>query len=143
MTALFFFFSTHLEMVGRRAKWPGIVLIVLVGLLNFHVPHFLLESHSSTGSASTLLELVLFANVLGAVVAAFGIWRNRRWGWHLGLLIAALSFVLYSFSGDGGTARASEELGGTEAGLVSLLVEGLFAILAGLQVGRREKEKGR
>jgi len=31
------------DSVSTRAKTLGIVLIVIVGLLNFHLPHFLLE----------------------------------------------------------------------------------------------------
>ncbi len=37
----------------------------------------------------------LFATVLGAVVVAWGIFANLRWGWLLGLLIAGICFVLY------------------------------------------------
>jgi hypothetical protein len=45
-----------------RAKPLGIVLIVIVGLLNFHIPHFLIESTTHFGPASRLLELVFLAN---------------------------------------------------------------------------------
>jgi len=50
MTQIFVFLMGRLPTVSKRAKWAGIVLIVLIGLLNFHVPQF-------------LLELALFANV--------------------------------------------------------------------------------
>src|SRR5437870_958428 len=90
MTNVFLFMMGRLPTVSKRAKGTGIVLIVLVGFLNFHVPHFLLESPKSFGSASSLLELVLLAILLGAVVAAVGIYRNRRWGWLLGILIAGI-----------------------------------------------------
>jgi hypothetical protein len=59
----------------KRAKTLGtvlIVLIVLIGLLNFHIPHFLLESAKYPRYATPLLEVGLLANLLGALVAAVG-----------------------------------------------------------------------
>jgi uncharacterized membrane protein YhdT len=115
------------------------VLIILVGLLNVHVPHFLLEAPKSFGAASTLLELVLFVVLLGAVVAAAGIFAHQRWGWLLGLLIVALSVVLY-------LAQETVGLPGLPKNwwepsrIVSLLLEGLFVVEACFQLGRREQE---
>jgi hypothetical protein len=95
MTKVFVFLVDRLPTGSLRAKETGIVLIVMIGLLNFHVPHFLLESPKDVGSASSLLELALFATLLGAVVAAVGISRNRCWGWLLGILVTGIFFVLY------------------------------------------------
>ena len=111
-----------------RSKALGIALIVLVGLLNFHVPHFVLERADTTGDAANL-ELVYLANLLGAVVAAMAIWRDRRWGWLLGILVVALSFVLY---------MAQETIGlpglpknwWEPSRIVSLLVEASFILVA-------------
>lgn len=69
--------------------------MVMVGLLNFHPPHFLFEAGNSFGTADRILELGLLANLLGAVAAAIGIDHNQRWGWVLGVLIAIFSFALY------------------------------------------------
>jgi uncharacterized membrane protein YhdT len=80
---------------SKRVKTLGIVLIVLVGVLNFHLPHFLLESATYFNSATYVLELALLANLLGAMIAAIGIYRNARWGWLLGIVIAGVSFALY------------------------------------------------
>ena len=82
------------DSVSTRAKTLGIVLIVIVGLLNFHLPLFLLERPTSAGDEA-YLEFVFLANLLGAVIAAVAIWRNRRLGWLLGVLVVRLSFVLY------------------------------------------------
>ena len=62
---------------STRGKTLGIVLIVIVGLLNFHLPHFLLESATPAGDTA-YLELVFVANLLCATTAAVAIWRNRR-----------------------------------------------------------------
>jgi hypothetical protein len=130
----------RLPTVSKRAKGTGIVLIVLVGVLNFHVPHFLLESPRSFSSASSLLELALFANVLGAVVAACGIFRDRRWGWLLGILIAAISCLLYLAQetvGLPGLPRMWWE----PSRIVSLMVEGLFVVLASSQAVRSRRKR--
>jgi uncharacterized membrane protein YhdT len=133
MTKVFVFMMGRLPTVSKRAKGTGIVLIVIVGLLNFHVPHFLIESPKSFGSASSLLELALSANLLGAAVAAVGIYRNRRWGWLLGILLAGICFVLY-------LAQETVGLPGLPqtwwepSRIVSLMVEGLFVVLASSQV---------
>jgi hypothetical protein len=114
-------------------KTPGIVLIIVVGLLNFHLPHFLLEPAKQTDMATSLLEVVLLANVLGAVIAALGICRGRRWGWLLGIFIAGVSVLLY-------LAQESVGLPGLPkmwlepSRIVALFVEGLFVLLARSQM---------
>ncbi len=70
------------------------VLIVIVGLFNFHIPHFLIESHTYS-IASYILEFALLVNVLGAVIAGIGIYRNKRWGWMLGILVSFVSVALW------------------------------------------------
>lgn len=80
-------------MKGSRAL--GIVLIVLVGLLNFHIPHFLFQARDAAGVAGDVLELLLLANVLTALVAAVSIYRQRQWGWLVGLVVAVASMLLY------------------------------------------------
>ena len=126
--------------VSKRARWAGIVLIVIVGLLNFHLPHFLLEPPKDIGYAAYLLESVLLAYLLGALVAAGAIYRNVRWGWFLGVLIAAVSFVSY-------IAQETVGLPGLPKNwlepsrLVSLIVEGSFVVLARHQALTRKKGK--
>lgn len=78
---------------GMRAS--GIVLIVLTGLLNFHVPHFLLESSTRFDAAAYLLAFVVSANLALAIAAGAGIWRDARWAWLLGVVVVALAFSLY------------------------------------------------
>ena len=76
--------------VAGRVKWIGIVLLVLLDLLQLHLPHFLIESSAYLGYA-TYPGLVLLATMLGSLVAVMGIYRNRRWGWLPGVLIAGIS----------------------------------------------------
>jgi hypothetical protein len=121
--------------VSNRAKTLGMVLIVIVGLLNFHVPHFLIEPATAAGNGSFLLELVFLANLLGAVTAAVGIYRNRPWGWFLGVVIAGTSFALYLAQetvGLPGLPKVWSE----PSRIVSLVVEALFVFVAWHQVVR-------
>jgi hypothetical protein len=117
------------ERSPKQLRAFGIVLIVLIGLLNFHVPHFLLEPTKPSGYASYLLELGLLINLLGAMVAAIGIYRNLRWGWIVGVLIAATSILLYLAQetvGLPGLPKAWWE----PSRIVSLIVDALFVVLA-------------
>ncbi len=119
-----------------RVRIPGIVLIVFVGLLNFHIPHFLLESRESTGYAGYVLELLLALNVLGALVAAVGIFSRARWGWVLGIVICIISIFLY-------LAQETIGLPGLPQNwlepsrIVSLVVEIGFLVLARSQLSSR------
>jgi hypothetical protein len=73
------------------------------------------------------------------MIAAFGIFRNRRWGWLLGILLASISFVLY-------LAQETVGLPGLPkvwwepSRIVSLMVEGFFVVLANSQVVRSRKK---
>src|SRR5436309_1202503 len=96
------------DSVSTTTKTLGIVLIVIVGLLNFHLPHFLLERPTSAGDEA-YLEFVFLANLLGAVIAALAIWRNRRWGWLLGGLRRESFVCAVRGSRDSGTPWASQE----------------------------------
>jgi hypothetical protein len=121
-----------------RAKTFGIVLIVLVGVLNIHVPHFLLEAATDTGVARSLLELLLLANVLGAAVAAGGISGNRRWGWLLGIGIVGLSVLLY-FAQETVGLPGLPKMWLEPSRLLALLVEASFVVVARAQlVGSRQ-----
>jgi hypothetical protein len=119
--------------VSSPAKAGGVALIVIVGLLNFHIPHFLIEPTARDSSASYVLELGLLGNVLGAAIAALGIYRDLRWGWLLGILIASISVGLY-------IAQVTVGLPGLPkmwlepSRLLSLVIEVLFVVLASLQV---------
>lgn len=123
---------------SRRVKAGGTVLIIVVGLLNFHIPHFLIESRTHSDYASALLELLLVANVLGALVAAVGISRDHRWAWLLGLAVAGVSVLLYLLQetvGLPGLPRSWLE----PSRLLSLAVEVLFAVLAVPQLTGRSR----
>jgi hypothetical protein len=84
---------------------------------------------------------ILFAlSVVGALLAAIGIFRDERWGWSLGLLIAGGSLVAYLLSrtiGLPGFRENSWEEFAEPLGLLSLVVEGLFVAVAVNVLSRR------
>jgi hypothetical protein len=47
-----------------RIKTLGAALIIIVGLLNFHVPHFVLERSPDSSAGATWLELVSWRSCL-------------------------------------------------------------------------------
>lgn len=118
---------------SRRVRATAGVLIALVGLLNFHLPHFLLEPARAPSAASGPLEFVFLANLLGAVIAAAAISRDAGWGWTLGLAVVGLSFALY-------VAQETVGLPGLPQNwfepsrLLALIIEALFVGIAGRRV---------
>lgn len=81
--------------VVARGKASAAVLLVAIGLLNFHVPHFLLESPRHFDGAALVLMAVLVVNLVCSVTAAIGMIRGANWGWLLGLATATVGLALY------------------------------------------------
>lgn len=107
------------------AKWSGITLITIVGLIHLQqTPHHF--------EAATYLGWLFIANFFGSLVAALGIYREEQWGWLLGVLIAAGAFVGFLVSRTFGLpATHHHEFVGhwNTWGIISLIVEGLFVAL--------------
>jgi hypothetical protein len=130
------------DSVSNKAKALGSVLIVLVGLLNFHLPHFVLERAPTAGDTVDGLELVFLANMLAAAVAAVAIWRNHRWGWVLGVAVVALSFALYLAQETAGLPGLPKNWW-EPSRLVALVIEALFIVVARPQLISRQRTPGR
>ena len=110
-----------------RASRPwmlaGMVLILLVGLIH------LIDAPDSI-SESTMKGLSFYANFVGAIVAAFGIFLHRTWGWALGILVAAGAFVGYIVSRTVGIFGLPPDVWMEPIGIASLVVEALFIVVA-------------
>jgi hypothetical protein len=106
----------------------GSALIVIIGLLNFHIPHFILERAPASGYTDSWVDVVFAANVVGAIIAAVAIWQSHRWGWLLGLVVVGVSVALY-------VAQESVGLPGLPQNwlepsrLVSLMFEVIFVLV--------------
>jgi uncharacterized membrane protein YfcA len=111
---------------GRGALVPaglvgaGISLIVVVGLIHLINSPEDLQEGSYTG-------VLYLANFFGALAAAVGIYRGKRWGWVLGFLVAGGAFVGYVISRTVGLPGLPVETEWLEPlGVLSLVVEALF-----------------
>jgi hypothetical protein len=105
---------------SERLVGAGISLIVIVGLIHLINSPGDLEEGAYTG-------LLYLANFFGALLAAIGIYRGRRWGWSLGALLSGGAFVSYVISRTVGLPGSPVEAEWLEPlGVLSLLVEALF-----------------
>jgi len=106
-------------------KWLAIAAILGTGFIH------MVEARDAFGEA-TYKGLLFIANGIGAVVAAVGVYRNRREpGWLLGLLVAGGAFLGYVASRTVGLPGlpAEPDAWFEPMGVASLVCEGLFIIL--------------
>jgi hypothetical protein len=112
--------------VSRGQRLVGLGLILATGLLH------LVEAPEYYGEVKYVGALFV-ASMVGAAVAAYGIWRDERWGWLLGLAVAGGSFAGYVLSRTVGLPsfrEASWSQALEPMGVLSLIVEGLFVGLS-------------
>ena len=102
-----------------KLVWAGALLIAALGLIH------LVEAPDELEEA-TYLGLLFLANFGGAVVAAIGIYRNYRWGWLFGVMLAGGSFVGYVVSRTMGLPGLPVEEWLEPLGVISMLIEVLF-----------------
>ncbi len=69
---------------SKTILWLGIVLILITGLVHFIDAPDAFEEVTYKG-------LLFVANGLGAIVAAYGIWKNERWGWVSSVSVAVIT----------------------------------------------------
>ncbi len=104
--------------------WAGIVLIVITGIIHF-------IDAPDTFTEATYKGILFSLNGIGALIAAYGIFRGANWSWVLGLLVAGGAFVGYIVSRTVGLPGLEVDPAWFEPlGVLSLIVEGIFMILA-------------
>ena len=113
-------------------KWLAIAAILGTGLIH------ILEAQDAFGDAR-YKGILFVANGLGSLVAAFGLYINRRgMGWALGLLVAGGALLAYVASRTVGLPGLPAEPDAwlEPMGVASLVCEGVFVVL--FAVARRE-----
>jgi len=101
----------------------AIFLIIEVGLT-----HYFSADHAYE---EAWIEGYLFvANFLGALVAAYGIYRRKTWGWILGLMVAGGAILAYIWSRTTGLPGLPPEEWIDPWGTTAIIVESLFCLLA-------------
>lgn len=101
----------------------AIFLIIEVGLT-----HYFSADHAYEES---WIEGYLFvANFLGALLAAYGIYRRKTWGWALGTAVAGGAILAYIWSRTSGLPGLPREEWIDPWGTTAMMVEGLFCLAA-------------
>jgi hypothetical protein len=122
-------------------RWAGVLLTVACGLIHLvSAPDHLQEA--------TYVGVLFVVNFAGALVAAFGIYRDRLWGWLLGALIAGGAFVTFMVSRLIGLPAYQEHVGmwigdsfSDRLGIPSLIVEAPLVAISLIVLARRARVK--
>jgi hypothetical protein len=117
-------------------RWAGVLLLLACALIHLiSAPDHLEET--------TYVGVLFLANSVGALLAAFGIYRDRLWGWLLGALVAGGAFVMFLVSRLIGLPGYQEHVGmwigdsfGDRLGIPSLFVEAPLIVLSAIVVAR-------
>ena len=125
----------------KGLRWAGVLLIVACGLIHLiSAPDHLQEA--------TYVGVLFVVNFAVALVAAFGIYRDRLWGWLLGALVAGGAFVMFVVSRLIGLPAYQEHVGmwigesfGDRLGIPSLFIEAPVVVLSAIVLARHAKEE--
>ena len=109
-------------MKSRLLQTLAIVIILEIGII-----HYITAQHEFEEAA--ILGYLFIANFLGSILAAYGIYRQKKWGWGLGLAIAAGSIAGYTWSRTLGMPGMDMEEWFTPYGVVAMVLEGAFIVL--------------
>jgi hypothetical protein len=116
--------------VSKAVKLAAILLILACGLIH-------LIGAPDHYEDAPYIGVLFFANFVGALVAAVGLYQNRLWaGWGLGVLVAGGALVMFLVSRLIGLPAYEEHVGmwlgdspAEYLGIPSLIVEALFVAL--------------
>jgi hypothetical protein len=99
--------KSHDQHCGRRPagsegdRLAGAGFILVAGLVH-------LFSTPAPFAETAYLGVLFLADFVGSLVAAYGSYRGRRWGWVLGALVAGGAFVAYLLNGTVGLPGVEE-----------------------------------
>lgn len=111
---------------GVNLKYIGIAatLIALTGIIHF------IDAPGSFDDA-TYKGVLFILNGIFALVAAYGVYRGKTWGWLVGLAVAGGAFVMYIVSRTLGLPGIGVDDEWFEPlGVMSLIVEFTFVVMA-------------
>ena len=116
-------------MRNKILQWIAAGLMLETGLLHF------ISAQDEFEQAPFLGYLFIFI-FLAALVAAYGLYRQKLWGWWLGSVLAIGSIVGFVMSRTVGLPGAVVEIWGLPAALLSLGVDCLFVFIVLLRPWR-------
>jgi hypothetical protein len=109
-------------MKSKFLQWFAIVITLEIGLLHLMTAQAEFEEVAYMG-------YLFVGNFVGALLAAYGIYRKQLWGWILGLFIAIGSIAGYAWSRTSGMPGMEVEEWFTPYGTVAMAVEFIFVLL--------------
>jgi len=109
-------------MKSKFINWFAIVLILEIGLLH-------LMTAQSEYEEAAYMGYLFVGNFLVALLASYGIYRKKLWGWMFGLFIAVVSITGYVLSRTQGMPGMKVEEWFTPFGFVAMSTEGIFVLL--------------
>jgi hypothetical protein len=110
-------------MKSKNPENIGIGLITIAGII-----HLILMRGEY--NEAHYIGMLFAASFFGAIIAAVWIYRGSPWGWILGIFVAAGSIVGYVLSRTIGLPGMEIESWLNPYGIVSLVVEAIFLVLA-------------
>ena len=127
--------------IPKGFKAAGILLIIAAGLIH-------LMAAPDHYEEATYIGVLFSANLLGALAAAIGLYRDELWGWWLGAVVAGGAFAMFIVSRLIGLPGFDEHVGlwlGDSVedylGIPSLIIEaaflGLFVVVITSQARAR------
>ena len=122
--------------IPQGFRWAGVLLIIACALIHLvAAPDHLKEA--------TYIGVLFLANCVGALMAAFGIYQDRLWGWVLGALVAGGAFAMFIVSRLIGLPAYQQHVGmwigdsfGDRLGIPSLFVEAPLVVLSVIVLSR-------
>jgi uncharacterized membrane protein len=115
--------NSDMRTVRTAVQGAAIALILVTGVIHF------VDAPSSFGDAP-YKGLLFVANGIAAIVAAFGIYRGRLWGWGLGVLVAGGALLGYAISRTVGLPGLAPEIWvSSPLAVLSLAVEAAFIVV--------------
>lgn len=121
---------SELAMSTKQRGW-GIALILATGLLHA------VEAPEYYGEVKYIGGLFV-ACLIGSVIAGYGIWQQRTWGWWLGLAVAGGSILAYVASRTIGLPDFRENSWSQALepmGVISMAIEAAFVLVASPRLG--------
>ena len=134
-------YDMSVRQIPKGFRWAGVSLILACGLMHLvSAPDHLQEA--------TYIGVLFLANGAASLISAFGIYRDRLWGWLLGAFVAGGAFVMFVVSRLIGLPAFQEHVGmwigdsfGDQLGIPSLIVEAPLVVLAAIVVAGRAREE--
>ncbi len=111
--------------IGVATRIAAALLVLIIGAIH---------AYETPAQYSSLhyLGILFAANFVGGLIAAVGIYRDKPWGWVLGIVVAGGAFAAYAITRSVGLPQDTGDIGnwGEPLGVVSLIAEGGFVLLA-------------